>query len=115
MLKPELTAGEVPGTFYGLSPNGWIDSKLFEQWFLHHFLAYAPPIRPLLLLLDGHSSHFNPSVIRKRAEEGVIIFCLPPNSTHVAQPLDKGIFGPLKVAWRDVCMTKNPFREITKF
>ena len=25
-LKPEMTQGEVPGTMYGLSNNGWIDS-----------------------------------------------------------------------------------------
>ncbi len=118
MLKPELTMNEVPGTFYGLSPNGWIDSELFVQWFIHHFLAYIPPIRPILLLLDGHSSHFNPIVIKKATEEGIIIFRLPPNATHKAQPLDKGIFGPLKTAWQSVCreyMTNNPFKNVTKF
>ena len=45
-LKPEMVVGEVPGTMYGLSSNGWIDTELFEQWFMHHFLAYAPPTRP---------------------------------------------------------------------
>ena len=53
VLKPELTLGVVPGTMYGLSRNGWIDSDLFEQWFLHHFLAYAPPVHPLLLIMNG--------------------------------------------------------------
>ena len=43
-LKLELTLGELPGTMYGLSSNGWIDSDLFEQWLLNHFLAYAPPV-----------------------------------------------------------------------
>ena len=43
-LKPELTVGEVPGTVYGLSSKGWIDGELFELWFTHHFLAYAPPV-----------------------------------------------------------------------
>jgi len=28
-LKPEHTKGEIPGTIYGLSHNGWIDSKIF--------------------------------------------------------------------------------------
>ena len=54
-LKPEMTIGEVPGTMYGLSANGWMDTELFELWFKHHFLAYAPPTCPLLLLIDGHS------------------------------------------------------------
>ena len=85
-LKPELVAGEVPGTMYGLSSSGWIDAELFDLWFTHHFLAYAPPTCPLLLLLDGHSSHYDPSVICKAAEEQVIIFCLPPIQSTSPSP-----------------------------
>ena len=102
-LKPELILGGVSGTMYGLSSNGWIDSDLIEQWFEHHFLAHAPPTRPLLLLLDGHSSHFKPSFVRRAAEEQVGVFCLPPHTTHLTQPLDKGCFGPLKMYWREEC------------
>lgn len=118
VLKKELTVDEVPGTFYGLSASGWIDSELFELWFKEHFLAYAPPSRPLLLLLDGHSSHYNPNFIKKAAEEDITAFCLPPNSTHKAQPLDKGPFGALKSAWKRVrreYLTQNHFKNITKF
>ena len=80
---------QVSGTIYGLSDKGWIDTELFEQWFDHHFLHYAPPARPVLLLLDGHSSHYQPSVVRKAAANDVILFCLPPHTTHLAQLLDK--------------------------
>ncbi len=93
-LKPEMTMGEVPGTKYGLSSSGWIDTELFELWFAHHFLAHAPPVRPLLLLLDGHSSHFQPAFACRAAEEQVIVFCLPPHTTHLTQPLDKGDSAP---------------------
>lgn len=118
VLKAELTVGEVPGTFYGLSQSGWIDAELFGLWFEQHFLAYAPPTRPLLLLLDGHSSHYNPRFIKKAAEEDIIVFCVPPHATHRVQPLDKGPFGPLKSAWKQVCrdyLTNNPFKNITRF
>ncbi len=37
-LKPEMAVGEVPGTMYGLSKNGWMDTELFELWFTHHFM-----------------------------------------------------------------------------
>ena len=57
-LKPELTTGEVPGMVNGLSKKGWIDGDLFNMWFSRHFLTHAPPVRPLLLLMDGHSSHY---------------------------------------------------------
>jgi hypothetical protein len=118
ILKAELTVGEVPETMYGLSSSGWIDSELFDAWFQNHFLSYAPASRPLLLILDGHSSHFNPATLRRAAEEKVIMFCLPPNTTHKTQPLDKGCFGPLKISWREEChsyLQKNKGKIITRF
>ena len=99
-LNQSITHGEVPGTRYGLSKSGWMDLILFSTWFKEHFLPYAPSARPLLLLIDGHKSHFCPDMIKLAANEGVIIFALPPNTTHLCQPLDKGPFAPLKVAWR---------------
>ena len=66
-LNPQLTDGEVPGTMYGLSEKGWMDSDIFENWFTHHFLAHIPSTRPILLLLDGHSTHYNPAFIKKAA------------------------------------------------
>lgn len=117
-LAPELTMGEVSGTIYGLSSNGWMDQELFDIWFTNHFLRYVPAIRPILLLLDGHSSHYSPITIRLAAEQQVILFALPPNTTHLSQPLDKGCFGPLKAAWKDAChqyMTDNPGKVVTKF
>ena len=116
MLKPELTIGEVPGTMYGLSDSGWVDSEIFESWFTNNFLVYAPPARPLLLLMDGHSSHFSPLFVNKTAEEQVIVFCLPPHSTHKTQLLDKGVFSPLKRAWREEChsyILANPGKVVT--
>ena len=117
-LAPELTIGEVPGTIYGLSGNGWMDMELFHIWFSNHFLRYAPSVRPLLLLLDGHSSHYCPETIRLAAHERVVLFALPPNTTHMCQPLDRGCFGPLKMAWREEghrYMTDNPGKVVTKF
>ena len=57
--------------------------KLFRDWFIGHFLSYAPGCRPLLLLLDGHSSYFCPEMIRAAAAEGVILFTLPPHTTNL--------------------------------
>ena len=59
-LRPELTVGEVPGTMYGLSDIGWMDGEIFYNWFIHHFLVHSPASCPLL---DGHSTHYNPSFI----------------------------------------------------
>ena len=59
-LVESFIQGEIPGTMYGMNSNsGWMDGELFQQWFEQHFLRYAPVICPLLLLLDGHFSHYN--------------------------------------------------------
>ena len=65
--------------------------------------------------MDGHSTHYCPETILSAK---VIIFTLPPNTTHLSQPLDKGCFGPLKAHWRYVChdfLTKNPGKVVTQF
>ena len=80
-LPPEHAVGETPGTIYGLSQKGWIDQELFDAWFHMHFLHYAPPPRPILLLMDMHSSHYCPATIRSAAQK-VILFSLPPNTTY---------------------------------
>ena len=44
------------------------------------------------------------------------LFCFPPSTTHLTQPLDKGIFGPLKRFWNEECHAfyrKNPGEVLT--
>ena len=113
-----LTEGEVAGTMYGLSAKGWMDSELFDGWFRNHFLRYVPADWPILLLLDGHSSHFCPETIEFAAAQGVVVFALPPHTTHLSQPLDKGCFSPLKKEWENVChkfTSENPGKVVTKY
>ena len=80
--------GEVPNTWYIMSPNGWIDQKLFTEWLQKLFNPNIPSTRPVLLLLDGHSSHFNPEAIKIATEAEINIFCLSPHITHMVQTLD---------------------------
>ncbi len=85
--------------------------------FSNHFLSHAVSCRPLILMLDGHSSHYTLELIKLAAENDVIIFCLPPHTTADSQPLDIGCFGPLKVYWSEVCrqfMFNNPGRVVSK-
>ena len=117
-FNKELCTGEVPGTIYGTSANGWMNRSLFTKWFLNHFLTYAPKIRPIILLMDGHSTHYCPDLIKQAATEKVILFVLPPHSTHITQPLDNGCYSPLKMHWRQVChdfYSKHPGSVVTVY
>ena len=68
--------------------------------------------------MDGHSSHYCPATVRLAAKEQVILFVLPPNTTHLLQPLDKAAFAPMKVYWREEChnyMSKNPGQYVNRY
>ena len=117
LVKP-LMEGEAKGTMYGLSPSGWMDGEIFCDCLERYFLLYAPASRPLLLLLDGHSSHYMADVVRTAASKGVILFCLPPNTIHATQPLEEMCFHALKKHWDDVInayMTANPGKFVTVY
>ena len=117
-LNAEWTEGEVAGTTYGLSEKGWVDTELFRGWLVDHFLKHAVAARPLFLLLDGHSSHYQPDLIHFAKDHNIVLFCLPPHTTHESQPLDTTVFGPLKRNWQSVChqyMQSNPGKIVTKY
>ena len=101
--NPAWTKDEVPGTKYGVSFNEWIKTDLFEAWLIEHFLENAMSACLLFLLLDGHGTHYQPQVIRLARGHQCIILCLSPHTTHRPQPLDVGVFAPLKVQWTKIC------------
>lgn len=80
--------------------------RSFVKWTEVHtpFLACAPPTHPLLVLLD---SQYQPNIIRKAEEEQVLVFCLPPNTSYMTQPVDSSCFGALKTVWVDECHRFN--------
>ena len=70
------STGEVSGTAYSLSEKGWVDTVLFREC----LKQYAVTPRPLLLVLDGYSSHYQPELIHYAKENDVIMICLTPRS-----------------------------------
>ena len=76
------TQDEVSGTRYGVSDKGWVDQGIFYLWLKDHVFPNAVSWRPLLLLLDRHSSHFEPQSIQFAKDNEIIIFCVPPHTTH---------------------------------
>jgi hypothetical protein len=66
---------------------------------LSHILRNHSVGAKRLLILDGHSSHLTAGFDAFCKENGIICLCMPPHSSHLLQPLDVGVFGPLKRAY----------------
>jgi len=49
-----------------------------------------------LLILDGHDLHVTWEFLDYCLQNDIIPLCLPAHSTHILQPLDVGLFGPLQ-------------------
>ncbi|XP_065684410.1 uncharacterized protein LOC136096765 [Hydra vulgaris] len=119
-LRPEFLDKAPIGSISGGSKNGWITTDLFEKWFDYFLQAVQPQSRnqPVLLILDGHSSHKkNFSVIIKARETNVIILSLPSHCTHKLQSLDVSFFKSLKIFYDQKVSTwlrHYPGRPVTE-
>ena len=68
----------------------------FYAWLTNHFVKNIPPIRPVVVLLDGHSSHIDYCVVQFCGDDNILLFRLPPHSSHAVQQADRGFFGSFK-------------------
>jgi hypothetical protein len=86
-----------------MSSSGWMEESNFTEWFRTIFVPSVTDLLatgPVVLLMDGHSSHYSLQLIEYAKSVGVILYCLPPRTTHVLQPFDVGVFGPAKAHWK---------------
>ena len=58
-----------------------------------------PPARPVVLLVDRHDSHLNLELFQLAEKNGIYLCSLLQNATHLVQPADVGLFGPMKKSW----------------
>lgn len=89
-----LTNSLDDGTILATSPNGYTDDQISLEWF-DHWEQHSRPYNheeKRLLLLDNHGSHCTVEFFQRCVAANVILFLLPPHSTHYCQPLDVGIF-----------------------
>lgn len=53
-----------------------------------------------MLFIDGHKSHLNMQTRKFCDENGIILYTLPPNTSHIMQPADVSVFKPFKANWK---------------
>ncbi len=118
-LAPWYKDASIPRDWViALSDNGWTTNKLGVEW-LKHFDEHTEA-RTVgshrLLIIDGHESHLSYEFNKLCKEKRIVTLCMPPHSSHLLQPLDVGIFSPLKVAYgRQACeLMKVHINHITK-
>ena len=62
-----------------------------------------------MLIVDGHAPHVTNKFIKFTKENKIVCLCLPAHSTHLLQPLDVSVFGPLKQNYKILLAEKTRF------
>ncbi|CAF4022022.1 unnamed protein product, partial [Rotaria sordida] len=101
-LNPQWTFDGPPGSLYAVSESGWINGHLYVEWF-KWFIEHTKNIsKPILLIMDNHPSHVSIELIQLAKQHQILLLLLPPNCTHVLQPLDAVTFGVAKQVWKNL-------------
>jgi hypothetical protein len=99
-LNESWTEQGPRGARYACSQSGWFDISIFEDWF---FSTALPRLKNQegrkILIGDNFSSHISFKVLEECKKHNIVFVFLPPNSTHLMQPLDMAFFHPMKVLW----------------
>ncbi|RHY84920.1 hypothetical protein DYB35_014046 [Aphanomyces astaci] len=91
----------IPGAAVTTSEKVWTNSFICRKWL--SMLSSAIPTstaRPILLIVDGCSSHYSNYIYDEAQRLEILLLFLPANSTHMFQPLDVTVFRPFKQAIR---------------
>lgn len=86
------------GVLVGVSETGYMNDQLALHWIEHFNNMSARYERGVyrLLICDGFDSHCTKEVIDYCNEHNIILFCLPPHTSHFLQPLDVNVFQTYK-------------------
>ncbi|CAI2171677.1 5506_t:CDS:2 [Funneliformis geosporum] len=98
---PDLLEGAPSRTIMGFTNTGYMREELF-QMYLNYFINLILPIRPVLLILDDHKSYINYMSIDFCRQNGILLYALPPYTTHVLQPSEIP-FAKLKKEYNKSC------------
>uniref|UniRef100_A0A2C9KBT2 HTH CENPB-type domain-containing protein n=1 Tax=Biomphalaria glabrata TaxID=6526 RepID=A0A2C9KBT2_BIOGL len=92
-----------PEALLQLSDNGWITSAFFFSWLKHIFIPSTNHLpKPILLLVDSHTSHTSFLEISPIcSQNNIILYCLLPHASDIIQPLNQAFLSIFKPAWSD--------------
>lgn len=83
------------------SESAYINEGIFNEWFIKWIKwIRAETQSPILLIVDNCSSHTRYSTVSIALANNIELLALPPNLTHILQPLDVCIFRSFKAKIR---------------
>ena len=74
-----------------------MDEELFLTRLNLVLVPYTKDLNKNILVLDGHGSHMSAKATNICVENNIVLYCLPPHTTNVLQPLDVSVFRPFKI------------------
>lgn len=86
----------------GKSESGYITFETLYEYLCNSFNDWLNDNnveRPIIMWTDWHETRNNYYLAKQLQHLKIIMYGLPPNTTHMMQPLDVAVFGPLKKAW----------------
>ncbi|XP_050355616.1 uncharacterized protein LOC126776829 [Nymphalis io] len=91
------------GCCYNCTTSGWFNTITFKDWMTSIIFPYfKDKIGTKILIGDYLSSHLSIDLIRECNKYDIRFVFIPPNSTHLTQPLDVAVFSDLKSKWRKI-------------
>ena len=119
----DFLSGAPAGSDGEMTKSGWSNMEVFQNYLTKHFMKYSnissgSATEPSLILYDGHRSHISLALTDWAKRNNVILFVLPPHTSHLTQPLDVAIFSPFKTMFNRECqsyMRNHPGLTITKY
>lgn len=114
-MKPEFNDNLPSGSLVRMAKKGSMTTSLFTE-FIHHLGKYKTPGK-CLLVFDGASCHLDYSIVDAAEKENIVLYCLPSNTTHWLQPLDRSVNKSFEVYWDEEALSylyQYPGRTITK-
>ena len=75
-----------PDAVLGRSENGWMDSELFLTWLRDVFIPSVDQRgvkKPIVLYVDGHSTHLNLDVSEMCKAYNILLYCLLEQASHL--------------------------------
>jgi len=113
--KSNLTDELPPGSAVVMAQKGCMNTSVFIRW-IEHFAQYKPAGN-VLLVYDGAASHLDPSIVDAADCHQIHLFCLPSNTTHELQPMDKSVFRSFETYWDEDVLKfwrLHPDRQVNK-